>query len=89
MNKILVFLILAFLTSSAYAGGIWSMIKNTGSDGTIATKQYTIEVAGTDIRGYVFNVKEMKSICISVWGSKSASHQLECKTYKELGVNNE
>lgn len=83
------FIITMFITTllamSASAGGLWSMVKNTNSEGTIETKQYTIEVSGTDIRAYVFNVPAMKSICISAWGSTGASHQLQCKTYKEIG----
>lgn len=79
-------LLVAAFAIAANAGGLWSMVKNAGSDGVLNTKQYTIEVAGTDIRGYVFNVPEMKSICLSVWGGKSDSHQLECKTYKEIGI---
>ncbi len=67
------------------AGGLWSMVKNLNSAGKIETKQYTIEVSGTNIRGYIFNVPQMKSICISVWGSHGDSHQLVCKTYKEIG----
>ena len=81
MKRILFVLLLAI---TANAGGLWSFVKNASSDGYIKTKQYTIEVAGTDIRGYVFNVPEMKSICISVWAGRDSSHQLECKTYKEI-----
>ena len=77
-------LLMAILAIAAQAGGLWSMVKNSSSDGTIKTKQYTIEVSGTDIRGYVLNVPEMKSVCISVWGGNSYSHQLVCKTYKEM-----
>jgi len=73
----------AILASSVYAGGIWSMIKNSGLE-NIKSNAYTIEVEGVDIRAYVFEVKELNSICISVWGGHSASHQLECKTYAEI-----
>ena len=83
MKKLTLAILLA--TTYANAGGLWSMVKNASSDGNIPTKQYTIEVSGTDIRGYVFNVPEMKSICISIWGAHGPSHQLECKTYKEIG----
>lgn len=72
------------VSTSSYAGGIWDLVKNSHSDGKIETKQYTIEVAGTNIRGYVYDVPEMASICISVWGEHSSSHQLECKTYDEI-----
>ena len=78
-------LLVVLLAITAQAGGLWDMVKNNSSDGTIKTKQYTIEVSGTDIRGYVMEVPEMKSVCISVWGSNSSSHQLVCKTYKEMG----
>ena len=78
-------LLIALVAITANAGGIWSMIKNSNSDGTLQAKQYTIEVSGADIRGYILNVPEMKSVCFSVWGSGSSSHQLVCKTYKEMG----
>ncbi len=83
MKKLLLILTVAI---AANAGGLWSMLKNSSADGTIKTKQYTIEISGADIRGYVFNAPDMKSICISVWGG-TTSHQLECKTYKEIEGN--
>lgn len=71
------------LASSAYAGGLWSMAKNVGLE-KLNTKAYAIDVAGVDIRAYVFKVPEMRSVCISVWGENN--QQLECKTYEELGL---
>ncbi len=68
-------------TNEAHAGGLWSMMKNSGLEVREPTS-FTIEVEGTNIRAYVFDVPEMKSICISVWGS--STQQLECKTYKEI-----
>lgn len=69
--------------SNVYAGGLWSMAKNAGLE-KLGSKAYVIDVVGVDIRAYVFKVPEMKSVCISVWGENS--QQLECKTYKELGM---
>ncbi len=84
MKKLL--LILA-VTIAANAGGIWDTLKNSSSDGIIKIKQYTIEVSGTTIQGHIFDVPTMKSICISTSLGKQSSHQLECKTYKEIEGN--
>jgi len=70
--------------SPANAGGLWDMVKNASSDGEIQTKQYTVEVSGTDIRGYVYEVPEMKSFCWSTFTQNA--HQTTCKTYKEMGL---
>lgn len=84
MKKILLLLAIAVLFSTpALAGSIWGMIKNTGGEDREA-KQITIEVRGVNIRAYIFDVPEMKSMCISAWGD--GEHQLECKTYKEIGM---
>jgi len=81
MKKLLLVPVLAL---SLEAGGIWDMMKNSASDGTIKTKQYTIQVSGTDTRGYVFNVPEMKSICFITYSSHGIP-AMQCKTYKEIG----
>ena len=73
----------ATLMSTSANAGLWDMVKNAGGE-SIETNQYTIEVSGTNIRGYVFDVPAMKSICISVWGQEGSSHQLDCKTYAEI-----
>jgi len=79
------FLLMSACTAApAAAGGIWDMIKNSSSNGKIETKQYTIEVAGTNIRGYVYDVPEMKSICWNVFTDRT--QQLDCKTYNEMGI---
>ena len=77
-------LIATLIVVSANAGGLWDIVKNTNGEYT-QSKQYTVEVSGTNIRAYVFDVPAMKSICVSAWGSDSSSQQLECKTYKEIG----
>lgn len=59
------------------------MVKNSGLE-TIKSKPYVIEVKGVNIRVYVFEIKEMKSICISAWGDGNSN--LQCKTYKEIGI---
>lgn len=66
---------------SAFSGSLWGMVKNSGLE-KIGSKPYVIEVEGVNIRAYVFEVKEINSICISVWGDNS--HTLQCKTYKEI-----
>ena len=82
--KLLNSIILAIIiTISVHAGGLWDMIKNSSSDGTIKTKQYTLEVAGVDTRAYIFNVPEMKSICIVTYSSHGIP-AISCKTYKEM-----
>ncbi len=81
MKKIL---FITLLSISAYAGGVWDMVKNASSDGTLKTKQYTVEVSGTDVRAYVMNVPEMKSVCILTYSSKGHP-AMTCKTYKEMG----
>jgi len=81
MKKIL---LVAVIALSLQAGGIWEMMKNSSSDGTLKTKQYTIEVSGTNTRGYIFNVPEMKSICFLTYSSQGIPAMV-CKTYKEIG----
>jgi len=86
MKKVMVgFIMLVMLAIPGYAfsGGLWSMAKNAGLE-KIQSNAYVIEVKGTNIRAYVFDVKEMKSVCINVWGSNNQT--LECKTYKEMGI---
>jgi len=77
-------LLTTLLAVSANASGFWSIVKNSGLE-TIESKPYQIEVQGTNLRAYVFEVKPMKSVCISVWGGGRDVHTLECKTYKEIG----
>jgi hypothetical protein len=81
MKKLILIITLAI---AANAGGVWDMLKNTSSDGTIQTKQYTISVSGTDTRGYVFNVPEMKSVCFITYSSKG-NPAMQCKTYTQMG----
>ena len=83
MKKILLTSILGLVTV-ANAGGVWDMVKNSSSDGELNTKQYTIEVSGTNTRGYVFNVPEMKSVCFLTYSSQGFP-AVDCKTYKEIG----
>lgn len=71
--------IIAPLTASA--GSIWGLVKNSGMK-PIPSNGYTISVKGVDIRAYVFEVKEMNSVCVSVWGNNT--NQLECKTYAQI-----
>jgi len=82
MKKIL---LVAILAMSLSAGGLWDMVKNSSSDGTLKTKQYTIEVAGTNTRGYVLNIPEMKSICFLTYSTQGIP-AIACKTYKEIGI---
>lgn len=82
MKKIL---FICLFVVSANAGGIWDMIKNSSSDGKIQTKQYEIEVAGTNVRGYVMDVSDMKSLCFITYSSKGIP-AMQCKTYKEIGI---
>ena len=77
-------ILIALIAITANAGGLWSVIKNASSDGTIKTKQYTIEVSGVDTRGYIMEIPEMKSICFITYSS-SGFPAMVCKTYKELG----
>jgi len=79
----LVVLGIVCMSTTAFAGGLWSMVKNRNLE-LLNTKPYSIEVQGVNIRGYVFEVKEMNSICISVWGEDTQT--LQCKTYKEMGM---
>ena len=84
--KKLVVLVLAIVmfASSAFAGGIWDMVKN--SDLTaLKAKAYQLEVKGVNTRVYVFEVPEMHSVCTITYGDESSS-QMECKTYKEMGI---
>lgn len=85
MKKLKALILVTLIASYANAGGIWDMVKNSSSDGTLKTKQYTIEVAGVNTRGYVFNVPEMKSICFLTYSSQGFP-ALACKTYKEIGI---
>ncbi len=77
-------ILIAIIAISANAGGIWDIVKNASSDGSLKTKQYTIEVAGTNTRGYIINVPGMKSVCFLTYSSKG-SPVMVCKTYKEMG----
>ncbi len=81
MKKIILVMI---ITISVYAGGVWDILKNTTSDKTLKTKQYTIEVAGVNVRGYVVNVPELKSICFITYSTQGIP-AMQCKTYKEIG----
>jgi len=86
MKKIVFAVTALILTSELYAGGIWDMVKNASSDGTIKTKQYTMEVAGVDTRAYVFYVKEMDSVCVQTYSSHGIP-AISCKTMKEIKAN--
>ena len=77
-------LLVAIIAISLHAGGIWDMVKNSSSVGTLSTKQYTINVAGVNTRGYVVNVPDMKSICFLTYSSHGIP-AIACKTYKEIG----
>lgn len=79
-------LIIGLLVVSANAGGVWDMIKNSNSVGKIQTKQYEIEVSGTNTRGYVMDVPDMKSICFVTYSSQGIP-AMDCKTYKEIGLS--
>ena len=84
MKKLIMLLVFGtMISASVYAGGLWSIIKNTGIE-TRHPKTFTIEVEGVNIRAYVFDVPEMKSVCINIWGEDLQT--LECKTYKEMGL---
>jgi len=76
-------LLIALLTVAANAGDVWDMVKNASSDGTLQTKQYTIEVSGTNTRGYLINVPAMKSMIFLTYSSKGIPNMI-CKTYKEM-----
>ena len=78
---IMIVLLLTLVSSNAFAGSVWGLIKNSGLEER-KSKGFTVEVKGVDIRAYVFDVPEMKSVCISTWGD--GTQQLECKTYKEM-----
>lgn len=71
------------LPTFASAGGIWDMVKNSSSAGTLNSKQYTIEVSGTDVRAYVIHVPEMNSICFITYSSKGTP-AMACKTEREM-----
>jgi hypothetical protein len=81
--KKLIILGLLGATLSVNAGGLWDMVKNTSSDGNLKTKQYTIEVSGTNTRGYVFEVPEMNSVCFLTYSSQGIP-AMDCKTYTEI-----
>lgn len=85
MKKITLSLAVLLMVTTAQAGGIWDMVKNSSSSGTLQSKQYTIEVSGTNTRGYVLDVPEMKSVCFLTYSSKGHP-AMDCKTYKEMGV---
>lgn len=91
MRKILVpfVLIAVFLVSTpvqaSIGNAVWNAVKSAGSDRKVEPVQIEIEVAGNNARGYAFYVEEMKSMCFIVWGS-SGSPVMECKTTKEMGV---
>lgn len=80
MRKII---LIALIAIGLQAGGIWDVVKNSNSKGTIETKQYTLEVAGVKTRAYIFNVKDMQSICILTYSSKEVPAMVY-KTYKEI-----
>ena len=82
-KTMMILLIVVFMAHTAFAGGIWDMVKNVGLE-KINSKGYEVEVEGTNIRAYVFNVQLMKSVCTNVWGERTQT--LECKTYKEMGL---
>ena len=83
MKRLITILILTLTVLSVQAGGLWDMVKNTGSAGTLKSKQYTIEVAGTNTRAYVFEVPEMNSICFITYSSKGVPAMV-CKTRSEM-----
>jgi len=78
-------ILVAIIAVALQAGGLWDMVKNSSSQGTIQTKQYTISVAGVDTRGYVMNIKDIRSICFLTYSSKGFPAMV-CKTYKEIGI---
>jgi len=84
MKKLVLIAVLGLVTM-ANAGGLWDMVKNSSSDGSLSTKQYTIEVSGTNTRGYVFEVPEMKSICFLTYSSQGIP-AMDCKTKAEMGM---
>lgn len=86
MKKLLSIAIIALslaMPSISSAGGIWDMVKNSSSAGTLESKQYTIEVSGTDVRAYVIHVPEMNSICLITYSSKGQP-AIACKTEREM-----
>lgn len=84
MKKFILCLLFVLLSvPSAFAGGLWDMVKN--SDLTpLKSKAYQLEVEGVNTRVYVFDVPEMTSICTITYGDETSS-QMVCKTYKEMG----
>jgi len=42
-------------------------------------------VAGVNTRGYIMNIKDMKSICFLTYSSQGIP-AMQCKTYKEIGL---
>ena len=86
MNLLATFIITLALSVSANAGGLWSMVKNSGIT-VVQPITFVLEVEGVNIRGYSFTPLGMpNTVCVSLWGGKSASHQLECKSFTELGI---
>ncbi len=81
MRKII---LIVALVITANAGGVWDMIKNTSSDKVLETKQYSIDVAGVNVRGYSVNVPDLKSVCFITYSSQGIP-AMQCKTYKEMG----
>jgi len=69
------------------AGGVWSMVKNMGLQNRTPVSTFVLEVEGVNLRVYVFDVPEMKSVCVNVWGEDVQT--LECKTYQEIGATPE
>lgn len=85
MKKIIVMaLAIAMFATPAFAGSLWGMIKNSDLP-TLQSKAYQLEVKGVNVRVYVFKVPEMRSICTQVWGDNTVT--MECKSYKELGLD--
>ncbi len=83
--KKLIFVACIGCLSLLNAGNIWDIVKNQGSDGTIKTKQYEMEVAGVNTRAYVFTVKEMDSVCVLTYSTQGIP-AINCKTRREMGL---
>lgn len=84
MKRIVLIAVVAMLMAvplTASAGSLWGMVKNAGVP-IKESNSFVIEVSGVNIRGYVFDVPEIQSRCLSVWGDNT--QQLECKTYAEI-----
>lgn len=84
MKKLIILtMAIVMFASTAFAGGLWDMVKNSNLK-TLPAKAYQIEVKGVNTRVYVFKVPEMHSVCTITYGDDTTS-QMECKTYKEMG----